>query len=322
VRARKATLRADGVFCQLTLPRVTHGRSRQDYEAAAAEAEAKHELDILRSLGEHPNICGVLPTPPRLLNSFIVRLTPLGHVTLRDHAAQTFSAEPAPRSQAAEIMHTLMSAVAYLHSCDVCHRRVCPSNVLLREDRAFCALMLCGFREARRFSRCDMSGVVGDRRFACPDMHRPSYNEKVDVWSAAATTACLLLPHQGLRHTVPAFRATLAKLVQRAPLEEACASLAGLADCLAPCPQRRASADSFLAALGPPRKRKRSDAWQLRAADAAASAADPERALLAAVPRLKQAAVQQWLQAYRDSCARYGLPLTPACVASAFACSF
>ncbi len=262
------TLISRGQYLRVT-PRapsqVPHSlRTKKYYAATLAEARVRQELDVLREV-RHPNILCPLDCPTSLLAlDVVVCVTTLCSQDLSACFSARYAQEPAPADVVLKALWVLMSAIQYIHSKGVCHRRVCPRRILIDLRCTSCTvewwnhLQLSGFKDGRRFAAEDMVGVVGERRYAAPEMlYRSAYCEKVDVWSAAASFASFLVPVNE-RHVPDAtFRALLGLFARqtsvppriRAALKGSQSLQPVLQEALAECPRRRGSASSVCARL-------------------------------------------------------------------------
>ena len=44
------------------------------------------------------------------------------------------------------LMYNILCSIKFMHSCNVVHRNICPSNILVNKN---CQVMLCDFEMAR-----------------------------------------------------------------------------------------------------------------------------------------------------------------------------
>lgn len=95
--------------------------------------------------------------------------------------------------QAGQIMHQLLSAVAYCHEKLVIHRDLKPENILLEEKDGDLSIKVADFG-----SSCfldpgkKLSGCFGSAYYVAPEVLLDEYNEKCDVWSCAVIMFILL----------------------------------------------------------------------------------------------------------------------------------
>ena len=196
-----------GTFARLTVTATPCDPVDQhSYRIRHSASQAELELHILKAL-KHPNIVA-LTEPPPFFSKFqaLVRATALCEATL--HTVRGRAADQSHHALRG-LLERLMGTVVYLHEREVAHRRIAPRHVLVPRPDAelwWREIRLSGFREATRFGSCAMVGQPAESRFRSPDMQtRITYNEKVDVWAAAAT--CLDV--RGHQLSSGAFRAGL-----------------------------------------------------------------------------------------------------------------
>jgi len=92
------------------------------------------------------------------------------------------------------IIYQILRALLYLHSANIIHRDVKPSNVLINED---CTIKICDFGLSRSLCEKDqlsLTEYVVTRYYRAPEVMLCShhYSKAVDIWSAACTFAELL----------------------------------------------------------------------------------------------------------------------------------
>ncbi|KTG39105.1 hypothetical protein cypCar_00010050 [Cyprinus carpio] len=97
------------------------------------------------------------------------------------------------------VMHQLLKATKYLHSCNVIHRDQKPSNILLDSD---CFVKLCDFGLARSLYQIQEDAVnpalteyVATRWYRAPEILLGStrYTKGVDMWSIGCILGEMLL---------------------------------------------------------------------------------------------------------------------------------
>ena len=307
-------------------------RTRKYYAAQLAEARARQELDVLKEV-RHTGVLKSLDCPTSLLAlDAVVCVTELCFQDLGACCAMRYAQEGVPADEVLRALRELLPAIQYMHSRGVCHRRVCPSRILLdsrcKEDTRewWCHLKLSGFKDGRRFHGDDMVGVVGERRYAAPEMlSRSSYCEKVDVWSGAASVAGFLFPAPERQLPDVGFRrllALLAKERSNQPQHEGLAVV--LQEALCECPRRRRSASALcsrLQLLSGKRGRTYIPEWQ----EALARSLVPLKLCTAEVlapeplsePRREQ--VSGWYARLSNACEGLGLDVTGPIAAAALA---
>lgn len=309
-------------------------RTRSYYAAQLAEARVRQELDVLKE-AQHPGILSCLDCPPSLLAlEAVVCVTDLCFQDLGACCAMRYAYEGVPPYVVLKALTVLMSAIQYIHGKGICHRRVCPSRILI-DTRCtndtkewWCHLKLSGFKDGRRFHAEDMVGLVGERRYAAPEMlARSSYCEKVDVWSGVASLAGFLFPASERQIPDRAFRLSMFLLGKEGPskIKETLKNARGLVlvlqEALCECPRRRRSAAAIcckLQSLNESNKRRRCGSciqkWQEDLARSLVSLKNCSAGDLASetrvFPEKRKELVSTWFARLSDTCDRLRLDVT------------
>jgi len=120
---------------------------------------------------------------------------------------------------AAHLVHTILSAVAYLHEHHVVHRDLKPENLLYKTPSLDSDLTICDFGIAKSMANDDevLMTVCGSLGYAAPEvLLRKGHGKPVDVWSIGVIAYTLLCGYQPFR---PEDRAKLLDDVAHARFE-------------------------------------------------------------------------------------------------------
>lgn len=141
------------------------------------------EKEFRRGLAlNHPNI--LTPFSFGTLDGSAFYTMPLCEGRSADNAAGYF-----PESLAWELILDIGSALAYLHSMDLCHGDVKPSNIL-RSGKKF---LLADFGSCFEASTGQPSGDLSSYLFSAPESVKTGMS---DIWSLGATVFNLVMGNQ------------------------------------------------------------------------------------------------------------------------------
>ena len=154
--------------------------------------DQKREARIL-SRGKHPNIIPLLATHT-LPGSYFLLVFPFQPLDL---ATLLHKDQPLRRQQARSIIHDLFSALAHLHSLEIIHRDVKPSNILLSSSSTTPTAYLADFGIA--WASGDSASEPADQKitdvgttcYRPPELlfGRRDYGCEIDLWAAGCVVA-------------------------------------------------------------------------------------------------------------------------------------
>jgi len=152
------------------------------------QAQVEKEIVFLQH-ASHPNIVEIeecLTTKSFIC--VILEYVSGGHLFDRITQKGSFS-----EFEAATIMKQILSALAYMHAADYCHRDVKPLNLMIRDDDMDCLDMcLIDFGFLGHTTK-GLSTILGSPQFLAPEViaEKP-YSKKIDVWSCGIVLYMLL----------------------------------------------------------------------------------------------------------------------------------
>jgi len=144
------------------------------------ETKVRRELAVLKSFS-HPNVCnwlGACQTPSEYQ---LVTETEDG-----DLWDQIVGNGGLVESQVVRILEELSSALATMHTRQLCHRDVKPENVRTssKSDDGLFRCKLTGFHFARYFGKAEvLTSKVGTPFYVAPQVLISEYDHRCDVWS-------------------------------------------------------------------------------------------------------------------------------------------
>eukprot|EP00555_Chaetoceros_dichaeta_P003563 CAMPEP_0198251994 /NCGR_PEP_ID=MMETSP1447-20131203/2635_1 /TAXON_ID=420782 /ORGANISM="Chaetoceros dichaeta, Strain CCMP1751" /LENGTH=688 /DNA_ID=CAMNT_0043937135 /DNA_START=14 /DNA_END=2080 /DNA_ORIENTATION=- len=94
-----------------------------------------------------------------------------------------------------ELSKSLLTAIAYIHSCDVAHRDIKPENLLLETRRSNCRIKVADFGFARRVhAPLSLTTRCGTPTYVAPEiLKNHPHDESADMWSVGVIMYLLLV---------------------------------------------------------------------------------------------------------------------------------
>lgn len=155
-------------------------------------AKLQEEVNVLRELRGHDNVI-------RLYDVFCVDnelfiITELGRGGDLFHLLTTHPKHGVTEAYAAKTVAQMLSAVAFLHSRNICHRDLKLENWVLESGRdVWSPLKLIDFGLSTHFTPGHrLSRVVGSSYYVAPEVLKKSYSEACDLWSLGVIVYMLL----------------------------------------------------------------------------------------------------------------------------------
>mmetsp|Transcript_20395 Transcript_20395/g.46280 ORF Transcript_20395/g.46280 Transcript_20395/m.46280 type:complete len:428 (-) Transcript_20395:297-1580(-) len=155
-------------------------------------AKLQEEVNVLRELRGHENVI-------RLYDVFCVDnelfiITELGRGGDLFHLLTTHPKHGVTEAYAAKTVSQMLSAVAFLHSKNICHRDLKLENWVLESGKdVWSPLKLIDFGLSTHFTPGHrLSRVVGSSYYVAPEVLKKSYTEACDLWSLGVIVYMLL----------------------------------------------------------------------------------------------------------------------------------
>ncbi|KIM34236.1 hypothetical protein M408DRAFT_325692 [Serendipita vermifera MAFF 305830] len=159
------------------------------YEKAQLARRALREIALLRHFQTHPNITGLidLDSLSKESEEIYIFMEPMEadlHQIIR-------SGQDLSTDHIAYFVYQILSAMKFVHGCNVIHRDLKPGNILVN---ATCEVRICDFGLARGFEKYIEDGAekvtplteyVATRWYRAPEIMLgfDGYDEAIDVWS-------------------------------------------------------------------------------------------------------------------------------------------
>lgn len=125
--------------------------------------DLKKEYNTLSSI-KHPNI--IKPIDFFEQNDRFYMVMPRGLTDLFEY----MNDHKIPNQTIQELMHSLFSAVRYLHDSQICHRNITPNNVIIFEDNSKQVFILSGFGQTINFNGDITDIIAGSNLFKAPEL--------------------------------------------------------------------------------------------------------------------------------------------------------
>jgi calcium-dependent protein kinase len=150
-------------------------------------ADIENEVNLLKRL-DHPNIVQIYEVFEDANNFSIVTEYCAGG-ELFDYVV---GKQRLNESIAANVIHQVLSAVAYCHSQGIVHRDLKPENLLLSEPNNPNSLKVADFGTSTIISKTAMKDRFGTAYYIAPEVLKKNYDEKCDLWSIGVILYILL----------------------------------------------------------------------------------------------------------------------------------
>jgi calcium-dependent protein kinase len=97
-------------------------------------------------------------------------------------------------AEAAKIMHSLLNAVAHLHSLDIAHRDLKPENIMLSTNEPDSEIKIIDFGLAKKYlgQGSGQNTILGSSYYVAPEVLQNSYGLSCDIWSCGVILYMLL----------------------------------------------------------------------------------------------------------------------------------
>ncbi|KAG7355129.1 serine:threonine protein kinase [Nitzschia inconspicua] len=146
--------------------------------------ELKNEIAILKQL-DHPYIVRPIETFEHRNQIFIVMELCSG--------GDLYSRDPYTEEEAARIVSSILSAIAYMHSRNIAHRDLKYENILFSSASPTAEIKLIDFGLSKIYGDdLQLTEGVGTVYTMAPEVLKGSYTRKADIWSIGVITYMLL----------------------------------------------------------------------------------------------------------------------------------
>lgn len=165
------------------------------------QRELQNEVDILRTL-DHPHIVKALETYNYHNRLFLVLEFCSG--------GDLYTRDPYTQDEAAKIMRSILSAVAYLHLHQVVHRDLKYENIMFCDLSRHSPVKLIDFGLSQKFAKHEhLKDTVGTVYSMAPELLEGDYDAKADVWS------CGVIAFMLLSSSLPFYGETRSQVIKR-----------------------------------------------------------------------------------------------------------
>lgn len=164
-----------------------------------------------------------------------------------------YTRDPYTEAEAARIVGSILSAISYMHSRNVCHRDIKYENILFMNDSPRAEVKLIDFGLSAKFGQEKLTEGVGTIYTMAPEVIKGSYSKAADLWSVGVIAYMLCssqMPFYGRKrqHIVESIMNGSFHFKGRRWKRASDQSKAFIEDLLVVDPDDRATADEALAA--------------------------------------------------------------------------
>ena len=146
------------------------------------------EVSLLKKL-DHPNIIKLYEVYETEKTIYLVTEVCDGGELFYMIVEKKFLSE----AQTAIIMRQIFSAIAYLHTHNICHRDLKPENILLKEKDNIQSIKLIDFGIAKVFKEKEFENQPkGTTMYLAPEVISGKYGKEVDNWACGVILYILL----------------------------------------------------------------------------------------------------------------------------------
>ncbi|EAW12718.1 mitogen-activated protein kinase mpkC [Aspergillus clavatus NRRL 1] len=171
-------------FDQITQQLVALKKVMKPFDGSSLAKRTYREIKLLKYLRHENLIC--------LRDIFISPLEDIYIATelLGTDLSRLLSVKPLDSQFAQYFIYQILRGLKYIHSANVIHRDLKPTNILINEN---CDLKICDFGLAR-LQEPQMTGYVSTRYYRAPEIMLTwqRYGVQVDIWSAGCILAEML----------------------------------------------------------------------------------------------------------------------------------
>lgn len=190
---REASRKADGITFAVKIIDRTHRDPRD-------EKAIKNEIEILRLIGDHPNvtqIVDIFEEPEKIY--IVMELVSGGELFDRIIEKEYFS-----EADSRDVMEVIFRTLQHMHECGIVHRDLKPENILYASKQPNASIKIADFGLARMYRRFEdddptitpLSTMCGTPSYVAPEVvtaGMTQYTAQCDMWSAGVLLFVMLV---------------------------------------------------------------------------------------------------------------------------------
>jgi len=160
------------------------------------------EVDLLRTM-DHPNIVELYDVYESRDELMLVMELCCGGELFERIAERAYAGTGYSEGLAATILHQVLSAVAFMHSHNICHCDLKPSNILFdtKSQNAQVKVIDFGFAQRVPVWKRYLSKSCGTAFYTAPEVIKGKYNKEGDMWSVGIVMFAMMFGYTPFQKT-------------------------------------------------------------------------------------------------------------------------